>query len=133
MGDFARTDAFVWVESTIMVPDLISPLSKACCIVSLSISSKISSVMRVFLNFVNRLGSIIFASGSRSRKNLYAISVWALLIKASSERSYSFFKNKSLNIISGSFAGRPNFSQYCLRSIGFTKLKSMFSLILRRR
>ena len=30
VGDFARTDAFVWVESTIMVPDFIRPLSKAC-------------------------------------------------------------------------------------------------------
>ena len=51
------------------------------------------------------------ASGSRSRKNLYAMSVWALLIRASSERSYSFFRKSSLNIISGSFAGRPKFSQ----------------------
>ena len=133
VGDFARTDAFVWVESTIMVPDFIRPLSKACWIVSLNISSRISSVIRVFLNFVRRLGSIIFASGSRSRKNLYAISVWALLIRVSSDRSYSFFKNSSLNIISGSFAGRPKFSQYCLRNIGFIKLKSMFSFIFRKR
>ena len=41
----------------------------------------------------------------------YAMSVWALLIRASSERSYSFFRKSSLNIISGSFAGRPKFSQ----------------------
>ena len=32
-----------------------------------------------------------------------------------------------LKIISGSFAGRQKFSQYCLRSMGFTKLKSMLS------
>ena len=51
----------------------------------------------------------------------------------SSERSYSFFKKSSLNIISGSFAGRPKFSQYCLRSIGCTKLKSILSFILRKR
>jgi len=68
-----------------------------------------SSVMRVFLNFVRRLGTIIFASGSNYRKNLYALSVGVLLIRVSSDRSYSFFKNNSLNIISGSFAGRPKF------------------------
>lgn len=36
-----------------------------------NISSRISSVIYVFLNFVRRLGLIIFASGSR--KNLYSI------------------------------------------------------------
>ena len=38
---------------------------------SYNISSRISSVIYVFLNFVRRLGLIIFASGSR--KNLYSI------------------------------------------------------------
>ena len=70
---------------------------------------------------------------SRNGHSQKTISVWALLIRVLSDRSYSFFKNSSLNIISGSFAGRPKFSQYCLRSIGFIKLKSMFSFIFRKR
>lgn len=38
-------------------------------------------------------------------------------------REYHF----CLNIISGSFAGRPKFSQYCLHSIGLTKLGVTFN------
>ena len=128
----ARTAASTCVASTMIVPDFTNPFLIACWIVSFSRSSRISSVILVFRNFVNKLGSTIWSSGDNPRKYLYAISVCALDITLSSDKSYSFFKNSSLNIISGSFAGLPNVSQYCFLSIGFTKLKSMFSFSLRK-
>ena len=104
---FACTAASTWVASTMIVPLFTNPFLIACCIVSFSNSSRISSVILVFRNFVSRLGSTIFSSGDSPRKYLYAISVCALDMTRSSDKSYIFFRNSSLNIISGSFAGRP--------------------------
>lgn len=93
-----------------MVPVFIRPLSKAYCTVSYNASSRMPSVIR-FFEFCEKVGNDHF----RVRPT-----------RVSTDRSYSYFKNSSLNIISDSFVGRPKFSQYCFRSIGFTKLKSMF-------
>ena len=81
-------------------------------------------------------------------KKLYDLSDETLISSAQTDMAYKFFLDLEpeakmidpslltkfrMNIISGSFAGRPKFSQYCFRSIGFTKLKSMFSFIFRKR
>ena len=138
----ARTAASTCVASTMIVPDFTNPFLIACWIVSFSRSSRISSVILVFRNFVNKLGSTIWSSGDNPRKYLFNTSSSSSSCgsfsgsfrrgRSSSDKSYSFFKNSSLNIISGSFAGLPNVSQYCFLSIGFTKLKSMFSFSLRK-
>lgn len=80
----------------------------------------------IYINFIeNEKSPIVTKNGiCISELEIKDDSIGRLLIK---------HKQNNLNIISGSFAGRPKFSQYCLRSIGFTKLKSIFSLILRKR
>ena len=85
--DLYHKPGFLEMDRLTLIPDLINPFFNACCMVSFNISSRISSVILVFLNFVKRLGLIMGASGSRSKKYLKAMSVWALLINRSSDKS----------------------------------------------
>lgn len=74
-------------------------LRRARSIVSFSSSFRMSSVILVPRDYVGRPGPAILSSGGSSGKYLYAVSVCAPDITLSSDKSYSFFKNSSLNIL----------------------------------
>ena len=80
-----------WPGMRMSDPDFTNPFSIACRIVSFSSSSRISSVIRVFQNFVSRLGAIIYlpATGPENTCTPYPSARWISAFRPINHTAFS--------------------------------------------